>query len=68
VKGVEGKRGLLATLRGDDGADESIVATEAMARALLALDRNEGVRALKARIQRSDGLMRVRLSAVLQMA
>jgi hypothetical protein len=67
-KGVEGKRGFVAMLRGDGGTDESIVVTEAMARALLALDRNEGVRALKARISRSDGLMRARLTAVLQMA
>jgi hypothetical protein len=68
TKGVEGKRGLVAKVFGDGGTDESVVVTEAMARALLALDRNEGVRAIKARIQRSDGLMRARLSAVLQMA
>jgi hypothetical protein len=66
-KGVEGKRGLVAMIRGDGGSDESIIVTEAMARALLALDRNEGVRALKGRISRSDGLMRARLAAVLQM-
>jgi hypothetical protein len=41
---------------------------EAMGRALLVLDRNEGVRALKNRLSRSEGLMRARLTAVLQMA
>ncbi len=68
AKGVEGKRGFVAILRGDGGTDESLVVIEAMARALLALDRNEGVRALKARIQRSDGMARARLTALLQMA
>ena len=68
AKGVEGKRGFVAILRGDGGTDESLVVIEAMARALLVLDRNEGVRALKARIQRSEGVTRARLSAVLQMA
>jgi len=67
-KGVEGKRGFVAMLRGDGNNDESVVVLESMARALLALDRNEGVRALKGRISRSDGLTRARLSALLQMA
>jgi len=66
VKGVEGKRGFVAMLRGDGGSDESVVVTEAMARALLALDRNEGTRAIKARLSKADGLMRQRLTAILQ--
>jgi hypothetical protein len=66
VKGVEGKRGFVAMLRGDGGSDESVVVTEAMARALLSLDRGEGVRAIKARVSKSDGLMRARLTAILQ--
>ncbi len=67
-KGVEGKRGFVAMLRGDGNSDESVVVLESMARALLALDRNEGLRALKGRISRSDGITRARLSALLQMA
>jgi serine/threonine-protein kinase len=66
VKGVEGKRGFVAMLRGDGQTDESVIVTEAMARALLTLDRNEGVRAIKARLSKADGLMRQRLSALLQ--
>ncbi|MCW5836388.1 MAG: serine/threonine protein kinase, partial [Labilithrix sp.] len=66
-KAVEGKRGLVAMLRGSDNADESVVVMEAMGRALLALDRAEGIRALKGRLSRSEGLMKARLSAVLQM-
>ncbi|MBX3219955.1 MAG: serine/threonine protein kinase [Labilithrix sp.] len=66
-KAVEGKRGLVAMLRGSDNADESVAVMEAMGRALLALDRAEGIRALKGRLSRSEGLMKARLSAVLQM-
>jgi len=66
VKAVEGKRGLVAMIRGDDGTDESVIVTEAMARALVAMDRAEGIRAIKARVSRSDGVMRARLTAVLQ--
>src|SRR4029079_8237603 len=39
TKGIEGKRGVIAMLRGDGGSDESVMVTEAMARSLLALDR-----------------------------
>ncbi|MBX3189943.1 MAG: serine/threonine protein kinase [Labilithrix sp.] len=67
-KGVEGKRGLVAMLRGDGSGEESLVVTEAMARALLSLDRAEGVRALKARLSKSEGLARQRLAALLQQA
>jgi serine/threonine-protein kinase len=67
-KAVEGKRGFFASLRGNTDSDESVVVMEAMGIALLKLDRNEGVRALKGRLSRSEGLMRARLSAVLQMA
>jgi serine/threonine-protein kinase len=66
VKGVEGKRGFVAMLRGDDGAGESVVVTEAMARALLTLDRAEGLRAVKSRLGKADGLLRARLTALLQ--
>jgi hypothetical protein len=53
-------------LRGSDNSDESVVVMEAMGRALLALDRAEGLRALKARLARSEGAMRARLMTVLQ--
>ena len=66
VKAVEGKRGLVAMLRGADTSEESAIVTEAMARALLALDRNEGVRVVKSRIMKSDGVLRARLTALLQ--
>jgi serine/threonine-protein kinase len=65
-KAVEGKRGFVAMLRGDGNSDEGVVVVEAMGRALLALDRNEGVRVLKGRLSRSDGIMRARLTALLQ--
>jgi serine/threonine-protein kinase len=65
-KGVEGKRGFVAMLRGDGGSEESVTVTEAMARALLALDRAEGVRAVKGRLSKSDGILRARLTALLQ--
>lgn len=65
-KGVEGKRGFVAMLRGDGGSEESVIVTESMARSLLALDRAEGTRAVKARIAKSDPLLRARLSALLQ--
>jgi hypothetical protein len=68
TKGIEGKRGVIAMLRGDGGSDESVMVTEAMARSLLALDRGEGIRALKARIAKSGVLLKARLSAVLQQA
>ena len=67
-KAVEGKRGLVAMLRGSDNNDESVVVMESMGRALLALDRAEGIRALKARLSRSEGAMKQRLTAVLQNA
>ena len=65
-KGVEGKRGFVAMLRGDGGSEESVVVTEAMARALIALDRVEGVRAVKGRLSKSEGVLRARLTALLQ--
>ena len=67
-KAVEGRRGIVAMLRGNDNNDESVVVMEAMGRALLSLDRVEGVRALRGRLSRSEGLMKARLTAVLQMA
>lgn len=39
---------------------------EAMGRALLFLDRNEGVKAVKSRIARSEGVLKQRLAAILQ--
>ncbi len=66
LKGVEGKRGVMAMLRGDGGNEENVVVTEAMARALIALDRSEGVRAVKARLSKSESLLRARLTALLQ--
>jgi serine/threonine-protein kinase len=64
-KGVEGKRSIVAMLRGDGGADESIAVTESMARALLALDRVEGTRVVRARISKGEPLLRARLNALL---
>jgi serine/threonine-protein kinase len=66
VKTVEGKRGLVALIRGSGDNDETPVVLEAMARALLALDRNEGVKALKGRVSRSEGATKQRLAALLQ--
>jgi serine/threonine-protein kinase len=66
AKGVEGKRGFVAMLRGDGGTDESVVVTESMARSLLALDRAEGMRAVRGRMSRADVQLRARLSALLQ--
>jgi serine/threonine protein kinase len=66
---VEGKRGLVAMLRGSDTGEESAIVTESMARALLSLDRNEGVRIVKSRLSKndkSDGILRARLTALLQ--
>ena len=63
---IEAKRGFFASLRGDGGSDESVFVTEAMARALMQLDRSEATRAIKARLSRAEGHMRARLSAVLQ--
>ena len=53
-------------LRGDAGSEESVIVTEAMARALITLDRAEGVRAVKGRLSKSEGLLRARLTALLQ--
>ena len=66
AKGVEGKRGFVAMLRGDGASDESSLVTEAMARALLTLDRTEGVRAVKARMSKADVQLRARLTALLR--
>ena len=66
AKAVEGKRGFLASLRGNDNSDESVVVMEAMGRALLHLDRNEGTKAVKSRISRSEGVLKQRLTAMLQ--
>ena len=65
-RGIEGKRGFFASLRGDGGSDESVFVTEAMARALMQLDRAEATRAIKARLGRAEGHLRTRLTAVLQ--
>jgi hypothetical protein len=37
-----------------------------MARSLIALDRNEGMKALKGRVSRSEGATKQRLQALLQ--
>jgi hypothetical protein len=66
AKSVEGKRGIVAMLRGADTAEESAIVTEAMARALIALDRAEGVRVVKSRLLKSDGVLKARLTALLQ--
>ena len=68
TKGVEGKRGLVAMLRGDGATDESASVIESMARALLALDRAEGQRAVKSRLTKADAPLKSRLIALLQMA
>jgi serine/threonine protein kinase len=68
-KSVEGKRGLVAMLRGSDTGEESAIVTESMARALLSLDRNEGVRVVKSRLSKNDkndSILRARLTALLQ--
>jgi len=68
AKGVEGKRGLVAMLRGDGAADETAPVIESMARALLTLDRAEGQRALRARLAKADAPLKARLAALLQVA
>lgn len=65
-KGVEGKRGFVAMLRGEGGSEESVAVSEAMARSLFALDRAEGTRAIKARIAKSDPVLKARLASILQ--
>ena len=65
-KAVEGKRGLVALIRGSDANDDTANVLESMSRALLALDRNEGLKALKGRVSRSDGATKQRLQALLQ--
>jgi serine/threonine-protein kinase len=64
-KAVEGKRGIVAMLRGDGNGDETLPVLEAMSRALMVLDRTEGTRAIRSRLSRSDGPMKAMLSAVL---
>jgi serine/threonine protein kinase len=64
-KGIEGKRGLVAMLRGDGTNEESVAVTEAMARSLLNLDRAEGLRVIRARLAKSDPSLRARLAALL---
>ncbi|MDB4942806.1 MAG: Serine/threonine protein kinase PrkC, regulator of stationary phase [Labilithrix sp.] len=66
IKGIEGKRGLVAMLRGDANGDETLAVTEAMVRSLLALDRAEGTRVVKARLARADAQLRARLTQLLQ--
>jgi serine/threonine-protein kinase len=66
TKSVEGKRGLVALIRGTDAHEETAAVLEAMARSLLALDRNEGMKALKGRVSRSEGATKQRLQALLQ--
>ncbi len=64
-RGVEAKRGFFASLRGEGASDESVFVTEAMARALLNLDRAEGLRAIKARLPKAEPALRARLVAML---
>ena len=66
VKSVEGKRGIVAMIRGEGNQDESAIVIESMGRSLLALDRNEGIRVIKARMHKADGILRARLAALLQ--
>jgi hypothetical protein len=61
---LEGKRGLLATLRGD-GTEESPAVLVAMARALLTLDRAEGTRIIRLRAGKADPELRTRFAALL---
>ncbi|MBL8611304.1 MAG: hypothetical protein JNL38_28430, partial [Myxococcales bacterium] len=63
-KALEGKRGLLATLRGD-GTEESTGVLIAMARSMLQLDRAEGTRLIRARATKADPDLRARLTALL---
>ena len=66
TKAVEGKRGLVALIRGTGDNEETASVLEAMGRSLLALDRNEGMKALKGRVSRSEGATKQRLAALLQ--
>ena len=66
TKVVEGKRGLVALIRGTGSDEETAGVLESMGRALLALDRNEGMKALKGRVSRSEGATKQRLQALMQ--
>lgn len=68
VRGVEARRGLIATLRGDGPQEESREVLVAMAKSLLALDRKEGARVVRARASKSDAELARRLSELLQEA
>ncbi len=63
TRAIEGKRGLLATLRGD-GGEESTEVLVTIARALLALDPREGVRIVRQKAIRADPQLRARLGAL----
>ena len=65
AKILEGKRGILATLRGE-GPEEGVTVLVTMARTLLALDRAEGVRLVRLRASKADPDLRARLAALLE--
>jgi len=66
LRGVEARRGLIAALRGDGPQEESREVVVAMAKSLLALDRKEGAKVVRARAGKSDADLARRLSELLQ--
>ncbi len=65
-RALEGKAGFLSMLRGAEQADEAPAVLMEMARALLVLDRGEGLRVIRARAQKADGDIRAQLSLLLE--
>ncbi len=65
-RALEGKGGFLSMLRGAEQADEAPAVLMEMARALLVLDRGEGLRVIRARAQKADGDVRAQLALLLE--
>jgi hypothetical protein len=65
-RAIEGKAGLLSKLRGSEQEGEAPAVILEMCRSLLILDRGEGLRVVKARVQRSEGELRTQLMALVE--
>jgi serine/threonine-protein kinase len=65
-RALEGKGGFLSMLRGAEQSEESPAVLIEMARALLVLDRGEGLRLVRARAQKAEGELRTQLTQLLE--
>jgi hypothetical protein len=65
-RALEGKGGFLSMLRGAEASEESTSVLLEMARALLVLDRGEGLRVVRARAQKAEGDVRAQLLALVE--